>query len=264
MLALAVAAAVAASSPAESNLAWAAHAIDAGRLDQARMLIARALEAGASGDHVERLLADVDFASGKDQAALARYETLLLRRPNDSDLLEPAGIAAARLGRDAQATYLLDRAVNLPGATWRAWNARGVLADRAGDWSAADRAYARAEQLAPRQAEVQNNIGWSLMIRGQWADAIAPLERAAKLDPKSERIAANLDLARTAIAQDLPRRRSGESDEEFAARLNDAGMIARAQGDMKRAVAAFARAVRARSVWYERAANNLALAEGKK
>jgi tetratricopeptide (TPR) repeat protein len=118
--------------------------------------------------------------------------------------------------------------------------------------------------LAPRSPEVANNSGWSLLARGQWHEAIPPLEQAAALDPSSKRIAANLELARAALADGLPERRRGESAADWAARLNDAGMVARLRGDRKRAIAAFARAIEARTDWFERAANNLAATESAK
>jgi tetratricopeptide (TPR) repeat protein len=102
------------------------------------------------------------------------------------------------------------------------------------------------------------------MLRGQWQEALPLLERAGALEPKSHRIADNVELARAAIAEDLPRRRAGESDTDWSARLNDAGVIAAAGGQRQRAIAAFAQALEASSQWYQRAANNLAVVEGRK
>ena len=79
-----------------------------------------------------------------------------------------------------------------------------MLADFKHDWPMADEAYARAAELAPREARVANNQGWSKLIRGDWAAAIPLFERAAMLDGKSDRIANNLELARAALASDLP------------------------------------------------------------
>ena len=81
------------------------------------------------------------------------------------------------------------------------------------------------------------------------------------MDPKSARIAANLELARAAMSEDLPKRRPGESEADWAARLNDAGVIAKVQGNNRKAVAAFTQAIEARSQYYARAANNLATAQ---
>ena len=263
MLALLAAAAAAVAAP-DPSIAEAKHAVESGRLDQARLMIGNAVERGVAGPELDRLLADLAFASGDNQSALARYDQLLKASPADAAMLERAGVAALRLGHAARAKQLLDRAVATGKASWQGWNGLGVIADRTGDWPAADRAYAKASQLAPRRAEPANNLGYSLMLRGRWGEALPVLEHAASLDPKSPRIAHNLELARMAIAKDLPQRRPGESDSDWAARLNDAGVVARLQGDNKRAVAAFARAIEARKTWFERAANNLALTEGRK
>ena len=56
----------------------------------------------------------------------------------------------------------------------------------------------------------------------------------------------------------MPHRNPGESDEAFAARLNDAGVVAAGGGQTKRAEAAFAQAIEIKSRWYVRAADNLA------
>jgi Flp pilus assembly protein TadD len=259
LLALAVANPV--PAPAAQPLSEAAYALEAGRIDQARAMIGNAVKAGARGPEIDRLLADLAFASGDFAAALAAYRALLPSNPNNARMYEKAGISALRTRAVAEAALLLTKATSLPGASWRAWNARGAAADFQRDWAIADEAYAKAAALAPNRAEVLNNLGWSKLVRGDWAGAIEPLERAAALDPKSGRIAANLELARTATAEDLPKRHPGETDEAWAARLNDAGIIARLQGKTKKAVAAFAQALEARSQWYERAANNLAATE---
>jgi Flp pilus assembly protein TadD len=76
----------------------------------------------------------------------------------------------------ALAKGLTDHAVSLPGASWRSWNARGVVADLMRDFDKADSSYRRALELAPGQAEILNNLGWSRLLRGDWAGALAPLE----------------------------------------------------------------------------------------
>ena len=243
--------------PASITIGQAAHAIQVGRLDQARLMIARLMRQGVKGPPIEQLLADLDFANGNNEEALARYRQLLSAAPNNVSINENAGIAALKVGDIALAGPLIERATALPGASWRAWNARGVLADLNRDWKGADAAYAHAVQIAPTEAVVVNNEGWSRLQRGDWSGAAELFERAAALDPKSERIANNLELARAALAGDLPGRRPGESDRDWAARLNDAGVAAEVMGNTKRAVAAFTQALEASGRWYARAANNL-------
>ena len=266
MISLLLAGALAGATPAPAvvtpvqPLSEAAHAIEAGRLEQARLMINNSVKAGIKGPAVERVTADLAYASGDYQGALRRYLQLLVSN-SDGVMYERAGIAAMKVGDRAQAAKLLEKAVTFSGATWRAWNARGVAADYQRDWAVADDSYARAASLAPIRAEILNNSGWSLLARGRWADALHNFERAAMIDPKSPRIAANLELARAALSEELPARRAGESEIDWAARLNDAGVIARLQGNNKKAVAAFTQAIQARSEYYDRAANNLAMGQ---
>ncbi len=249
---------------ANPSLSEAGHAIAAGRLDQAKEMLAAAVAAGAKGDPVDRLLADLAFARGENMQALALYQALLVAHPDDALLLERGGVAALKLGRNGEATALLDRATRTPGAGWRAWNARGVAADRDGRWDEADAAYERAQLLGRGRAEIPNNRGWSLMLRGRWSEALAAFDRAIALDPALPRLANNRELAAAALSADLPRRKDSESDEQFAARLNDAGVVAAASGDARRAEAAYAQAIALKSRWFGLAADNLAaLAKSK-
>ena len=266
ILALAVALALAdpggvepaAVQQSQISLAEAGRAIAAGRFEQAKTILGIAIAAGAKGEPVDRLLADLNFAQGQDAQALQLYKVLLVSHPEELLLLERAGIVALRLGKVDEATVLLDRATGRPEAGWRAWNARGVAADRQRRWDEADAAYARAGQMDPARAQVPNNQGWSLMMRGRWDEALSAFERAGAIDPKLPRLANNQELARAALAADLPRRKGGESEEAYAARLNDAGVVAAASGQTARAEAAFAQAIEVRSHWYARAAENLA------
>lgn len=269
MISLLLAAALAGAKPAPAAqppaqpLSEAAHALQAGRLDQARLMIANAVKAGATGQEVDRLLADLAYASGDYSGALPRYLQLLVGNAHDGVLYERAGLSAMKIRNVVQGERLLERAVTFPTATWRAWNARGVAADYRNEWVVADQSYDRALALSPGRAEVLNNLGWSQLARGRWEAALSNFERAAAIDPKSPRIAANLELARAAVSEALPQRRAGEGDADWAARLNDAGVIARVQGNNKKAVAAFTQAIQARSTYYARAANNLATAQAR-
>lgn len=263
MIAL-LAAALLAGEAGGAGLGDAVQALQAGRIEQARIILDTAVKAGAQGDEVDRLLADLAFRSRDYAGALDRYQRLAALHPQESLAFERAGIAAFHVGDLRRATAALAAATALPGASWRAWNARGAVADLRRDWDEADLAYGRARELAPGRAEILNNRGWSLLLRGQWQDALPLLDQAATLDPKSRRIADNLELAKAALAEELPRRRAGESNADWAARLNDAGVAAAVGGQRQRATAAFSQALVASAQWYERAANNLAVIEGRK
>jgi len=235
----------------------ASHAIDAGRLQEARLLLARAISAGYRGTPVARLTAQLDFVSGKYFEAWAAFQRLALSPDKRKGDCEKGAISALQIGRFSDAKPLVDCAVADSGASWQAWNARGVLADESQDWAAADEAYSRARELAPAEARIINNQGWSKLLRGDWSAAASLFEQAASQDPKSARIADNVELARAAISADLPQRRPGESERDWAVRLNDAGVAAELLGDRRRAVSAFSQALDASPTWYDRASNNL-------
>ena len=102
-----------------------------------------------------------------------------------------------------------------------------------------------------------------MLLRGDWKRAIGLFERATELNPKSTRIANNLELAKMALGAGLPARESGESESSWAARLNDAGVAAAILGDRNRATAAFTQALDVSGTWYARAANNLEALGGR-
>jgi len=235
----------------------ASHAIDAGRFQEARLLLARAIGAGYRGAPVARLKANLDFASRRYVEAWAAYQRLASSPDKRKGDCEKGGISALQIGRYADARPLVECAVAAKDASWQAWNARGVLADQSQDWAVADEAYSRAHDLAPNEARIINNQGWSKLLRGDWSAAASLFEQAALQDPKSDRIADNLELARAALSADLPQRQPGESERDWAVRLNDAGVAAELLGDRSRAIAAFSQAIDASPTWYDRASNNL-------
>lgn len=263
LLALLLAAPAAAQDAAQNQLDEAAYALSEGRTLQARAMLGEAVRLGASGEAVERLLADLDFAEDRYEQALARTRRLLVAHPDDIILLERAGLSTLALGNSDEAEALLERAVRLGSQRWRTYNGLGIVADRKGDWGSAEAAYERAAALDPNHGVLFNNRGWSLLLQGRWEEALLPLTQAVAMDGANARYAANLALAQMAIDENLPQRGEGETDEAFAARLNDAGVVAAAQGLERKAIAAFTRAIEARSHYYERAADNLARIEGE-
>ena len=70
---------VAATPGPHELLAGAEHAIAEERLDQARLMVSRAMSAGASGTELARVLADLAYAGGKYDEAALRYASVCER-----------------------------------------------------------------------------------------------------------------------------------------------------------------------------------------
>ncbi len=94
-LAAIIAAMLVTVSPAQID-----HAIDAGRIDQARLMIARAIEEGADPASLEPSLARIAYKSGAFAEALARGEAMLTASRDDAGINEMVGLSALALGDD--------------------------------------------------------------------------------------------------------------------------------------------------------------------
>jgi len=125
------------------------------------------LDSGASPKVTARQAADIQVAmgqsdeeQGKPDEAEAAYKEALRRDPKRAD-------AEARLA---------------------------ILSDRKGDPAAADRHFARALKLAPKDPELLSDRGYGLYLRRRWADAESSLRKAIALSPAHARAHNNLGL----------------------------------------------------------------------
>jgi Tfp pilus assembly protein PilF len=69
-----------------------------------------------------------------------------------------------------------------------------ILDDRKGDEAGADRHFARALKIKPKDPEVLCDQGYSLYLRRRWADAETSLKKALAVAPSHSRSHANLAL----------------------------------------------------------------------
>jgi tetratricopeptide (TPR) repeat protein len=97
----------------------------------------------------DRTLAALHFKAGRLQEAAAAYGHLLAEEPDDAALhASLAGVLGA-LGRDAEALKHVERALALQPLNAEALHNRGVLHERGGDRSAAERDYRSALVYEP-------------------------------------------------------------------------------------------------------------------
>jgi Flp pilus assembly protein TadD len=188
-------------------------------------------------------------------AAVATYRPLYERRPDDpvaaagliralrnagqlGEALRVANEAAPKFPQDAHvigeqgkavlasrdipgALKILQTAASLPNADWTIASAVGIAHDLAGQYDAAQAAYARALEMSPDNPTVQNNLALSLALAGNIDAAIAKLEPqgiVSRTTPQTRQSLALLyalrgDLDRTdeLVRKDLPEKLAQEN-----------------------------------------------------
>jgi Flp pilus assembly protein TadD len=202
----------------------------------------------------------ISFARAKryNEAARVFQELITLNQDQPADRLEYAFIAV-KLDRWEDVKTL---AQSFPDGlqTTRRYLIDAMVADQDNDWAAADAAYARAEKLSSRPAEVLNNWGVSQMARGDLSAAAATFTRAVSFDSRLFNAKNNLVIAR-GLQRDYRLPLVPLSDEERAILLNNLGIIAMRQGDERIARGLFEAAVDAHPQYYAGAADKLAVLE---
>jgi len=225
--------------PGPEALAMLDAAIADGRLDNARALLAPMWASGAPD--VQLRAAELALAGGSLPEAAEAF-TGLMDGPLAALARQGLGITRLREGKENEARPLLEQAVAADPGLARAWNALGVLADKARDWPAADLAYGKAVAAAPQDAGIVANRGWSQLLRGRHEAAERDLVAALKLQPALKKARTNLALARAM---------QGRYQEAFllsdktslATDLNTVGYAAMMRGDLTVAEAYFNRAL---------------------
>ena len=192
------------------------------------------------------------------EAARIYAEMLALGQAEPEDRLEYAMVLARLQRWDEVRTAL---AALPPGMdTARRHQVDAMLADREGDWAAADAAYARAEALAADPSSVLNNWGVSQMSRGDYPAAARMFERALAYDSRLFSAKNNLAIARGLMGDyQLPAVPMTEAERAYM--LNNLGVIAQRSGALERARGLFAAAVEAHPQHYAAAASRLAALE---
>lgn len=101
----------------------------------------------------------------------------------------------------AQRQYDQAKAVFTRLSPWKSGDPRilmgmAIASDMKGDFRTADRAYEQLLLLAPDQAALYNNMGYSYMLRGDLDRAGSYLKEAARRDPSNVAIKNNLQMLR--------------------------------------------------------------------
>ena len=208
-----------------------------------------------------RDLARAYLRAGRLRRASETYAALEAAGADEpSDRLE-AALISVRLDEWAAARATAARGP-LPEGNARAALLRALLADRAGDWTGADAAYAEAVALAPDPAAMLNNWGVSRMARGALGEAAASFTEAVRADPEMFAAKNNLVLA-NALRGDYALPAIPMTERERAVLLNNAGVIAQRRGERETARRLFSKAVDTHPAFFGDAMRNLSGLKGR-
>ncbi len=166
------------------------------------------------------------------------------------------GIALLRLGQTDDAIASLEDSVATGPASWRSYNALGVAYDQKMEWSKADTAYRKAQELAPDVGLIANNLGMSLLLQRRYDEAISEFQGALRIEPRLSAARSNLRIAYALQGRYLDAM-AGVSPQNMADVLNNIGYVAMSQGDLDAAEAYLSRALEVSPAHHHTAARNL-------
>jgi tetratricopeptide (TPR) repeat protein len=164
-----------------------------GRLDEARRVLAQVQPANAEQAQRKVLAQSQWLREHREvQAAYTLVRAALDKKPDDTELLSELSLVCEKLKRYDEMEALLRRLMVQAPQEAHAFNALGYsLADRNIRLEEARELIEKAVQLAPRDAYIQDSLGWVMFRQGQSAEALRVLRAAYQSKPDAE-IAAHL------------------------------------------------------------------------
>ena len=235
---------------------WATMLFNADKLDEAfdGYGKARSVDHSVSHSGTFRYLAEIYRLRGMSDKALAAYQSLLQREPNDVEALFQAGYISFKLNQLDQAKdYFRKLAAVDPkhaggAANLAALEARYNEIHTGRNEKTQGITLREVVQANPNSVEAHVNLGAQLITEGVYPEALTILERAVSLRPNSA--AAQYDLGLAQIKEKkyeeaiISNRKALELKPEWADAYNNLGLAYAGLNRWKEAVTAYGEAVR--------------------
>ncbi|ASK88418.1 tetratricopeptide repeat protein [Sphingorhabdus sp. SMR4y] len=233
-------------------------AIDGGRLIQASEMLHQMRKHSLDSERAELKILEAELAIAKkdDRHAIKLFARYLQSPEYLCRAKEGSGIAIARSGDwDIAIGLLADVTIKCPDR-WKAWNMMGIALAHFGKYQASRYAFDKALSLSDTSPVVLNNLGYSLLARQNYVEAVGIFEMAVIQQPENKRFQNNLDIARAAMGE-APRRATKESQSRWVERLTNSGYAALLAGHKQAGTALLSNAVIGSSSMASKAAANL-------
>ncbi|MDE3015524.1 MAG: tetratricopeptide repeat protein [Pseudomonadota bacterium] len=159
--------------------------------------------AGASGQKRD----DIQEArqlrqSGKAAEAVTLLQAAAVKQPDNPELLAQLGYAQIANSQPEDAINTFDRLIAIAPGDAVAYDGKAIAFDHAGNHLAAQELYQYALKLAPGSVRIQNNLAMSLILNGQFDQAIGRLEALNTVAGGNLTVRQNLALAYGLSGQD--------------------------------------------------------------
>ena len=137
---------------------------------------------------------DVLRSTGRNEQALAVMQQVVIKHPEDNDVLSAYGKSLAATGNFKKALSVIQRAQRPDRPDWRLFSAQGAILDQLDRSKAARIQYRKALDIVPNEPSVLSNLGMSYVLTGDLRSAETFLRRAIQNPRADSRVRQNLAL----------------------------------------------------------------------
>lgn len=248
------------STGSTPELQAAATAEKQGDFAQAAEIYRQGLEKQPDNKDMQLLLADSYRQSGKEDDAIALYDTLIAQNAKPIEAKEGKGLALLAKGDFNAPATLFEQVMAADPARWKTLNALGVLFTTRNMHSEAQQYFQEALKFSPANPSVLNNIGLSQALEHRYTDAFQNLILAsgfAAEERQRRRIDLNLALVYGASGRLSDARAIAARYYSGSQLYNNLGLYARLAKDEQLAKDYLNMALAESKAFYDKPWNNL-------
>ena len=219
-----------------------------------------AVEADPSLFRIHYKMGAMFLKKGLPQDAIQHFQEVLKHDDRDALAFEGIGEAYFRIGNEEEAEASLRKAIALQPDRWQTRNFLGMLLDRQKHHQDALVEYEQGLRLRPDEAALLNNAGLAYYLLGRYEDAVQSFQRALLTGSGQSKIHNNLGLALAKLHRyhdALESFRRASSEEEA---YNNLGVFYLSNNEAGRAIPCFKKAIELSPRYYDKANDNLMLA----
>lgn len=264
---------------ADQAMQMAALAYQAGDLDQALYQYLRVIELEPKRYEAMVGIGRIHRERGNTQLAEMAFGDVLTNQPENPDALAEMGMLQLARRNHEAARALLFKAVALDQrrlgnergdgspdvaalkvdsqSPLKVYNALGVLADLSNDFPLSEAYYRLAMLIEPRSVLVQNSLGYSYYMAGQWTEAERTYQRGIGYDSSYKPLWRNYGLLLARMERYEEALSAFEQISNRAQASNDVGYVCLVEGKLDVAEQFFRSAIEQSPAHYDMAWENL-------